>query len=776
MKKQSVIEKIVNILLDVFITIFGIVLLCTIYIAIQTKVMHKGYADFFGYSIFEVQTGSMGETVEVNDWIVVKITKDVKLQDIITYELDGNFITHRVVEVYGTTYVTKGDANTSKDQSVDKEHVVGKVVKVLKGVGLIKKTVLNPAVLIVIIITLFIVSFLFKKKNNTLSQTKLYKLIGRSKEDDEVDIDEKEFMADYGKVGTGEKVNAISESKKDSKIEIEESEEVEEETDDVEEEEEEIQIVKRKPAVEQFEEEDFDESEFEEPEEELSVVKKKKKQPTFDETEVIPMPTEEELKKIKEEKVKEKDAQITIDVDKDVQIDEDDEVIAAPIANPVSDKTEVLTDLINTIKQDLKDDEESLEKTILYRTIEVDEEEIKNTNLEIAALELEAQKNAEQVEVEEEMTEEEPEIDMSLLKKRAKKYKNCIEKVVSIKESEIEEYIGIFNNHDRLKANELDIKESFKKTYINARFYNLIDNKYSTQRVTVAKVESALKANAKELLAKYKGSDKEYPSKVTKFTNIFMVINYLDKGKLSIDNLNARKEYYTKQINKNFTLENVRMDIILNNINRIQIRYDKTLNFLLDKLGTSMFILRMNSLIRRDVYGVNLEQNLNFSKIYSDFIINKTFNAGTIGEDKALIMFQLLLVQITRDLLSFNFGRKYIVSLPESLYKKEKKLDKLLGIIDNEYVKDNIIIVRPFKHFVENKKLLVRERKAGYKFAISITDDRLANKEFLELAEYIFVDKKHPDLARIKKFVPGDLSNRIVYEDITKHVNEVEVE
>ena len=165
-QKESVIEKIINYVLDILIFVFGIVLLISLYISIQTKVFKNDYANFFGYSIFEVQTGSMSGTIEAGDWIIVDLSKKPKLNDIVTYESNGNFITHRVIEIYGSTYVTMGDANSAKDDPIDGEEIVGTVSKILPRLGIIRKTLFNPVVLIAVIIVLFVLNWTFKNKNN----------------------------------------------------------------------------------------------------------------------------------------------------------------------------------------------------------------------------------------------------------------------------------------------------------------------------------------------------------------------------------------------------------------------------------------------------------------------------------------------------------------------------------------------------------------------------------------------------------------------------------
>ena len=179
-KQNSVIKKIINILLDVFIVVLGVILLITVYNNVQVKILGHEYASFFGHSVFEVQTGSMGEVIEPGDWIVVKYEKNIKLNDIVTFEHKGEYITHRVIEAYNGTYVTKGDANTAKDSPISKDQIVGKVVKVIPNFGIFRKTIFNPLVLIAIIITLFFLNQVFKKEDKEKALlTKIKKAVAK---------------------------------------------------------------------------------------------------------------------------------------------------------------------------------------------------------------------------------------------------------------------------------------------------------------------------------------------------------------------------------------------------------------------------------------------------------------------------------------------------------------------------------------------------------------------------------------------------------------------
>ena len=97
----KIFEKIAHIILNIIIAIVFLIVIIVGYNYIQIQLMNKDYANFFGYTVFEVKTGSMAKTLNVYDVILVKITKDVKENDIITFKKDDELITHRIMEIDG---------------------------------------------------------------------------------------------------------------------------------------------------------------------------------------------------------------------------------------------------------------------------------------------------------------------------------------------------------------------------------------------------------------------------------------------------------------------------------------------------------------------------------------------------------------------------------------------------------------------------------------------------------------------------------------------------
>ena len=116
----------------------ALVSLC-IYTFIMTDIMKKDYVNVFGYSYFVVTTGSMSGTIEVDDIIFVKITKDVKPNEVITFKnKDGDIITHRFLQKSGSKYLTKGDVNNAMDDPVTKDQIIGKVALVISPSFILK--------------------------------------------------------------------------------------------------------------------------------------------------------------------------------------------------------------------------------------------------------------------------------------------------------------------------------------------------------------------------------------------------------------------------------------------------------------------------------------------------------------------------------------------------------------------------------------------------------------------------------------------------------------
>ena len=185
-------EKIVQIIVNVFLVFSLVVIVFCIAGFMQLKVLKKPYVDIFGYTLFSVATGSMQPTLNVNDIIIVKITDDVKVGDIITYSEENEFITHRVISNNKETFVTKGDYNNTEDNPIDTSKIVGKLVCKIPSFGLLGDILLTPKVFISVFITLFLFSLCFsyvpsEVKNSKSKKINLFRKIN-VKDDDNLEV------------------------------------------------------------------------------------------------------------------------------------------------------------------------------------------------------------------------------------------------------------------------------------------------------------------------------------------------------------------------------------------------------------------------------------------------------------------------------------------------------------------------------------------------------------------------------------------------------------
>lgn len=153
--------KILKIISKTLSIILFCVVAISIYLFISLNVLSKNYASFFSYTIFEIGSDSMAPTITTNDLIVVKITKDVKVDDVITFKEGNSLITHRLISKTAKGYVTKGDANNENDKNIGKKQVVGKVIKILPNMGIWFKVFTTPKIIFLVCFTLFMFSLAF---------------------------------------------------------------------------------------------------------------------------------------------------------------------------------------------------------------------------------------------------------------------------------------------------------------------------------------------------------------------------------------------------------------------------------------------------------------------------------------------------------------------------------------------------------------------------------------------------------------------------------------
>lgn len=696
-QKESVIEKIINYVLDILIFVFGIVLLISLYISIQTKVFKNDYANFFGYSIFEVQTGSMSGTIEAGDWIIVDLSKKPKLNDIVTYESNGNFITHRVIEIYGSTYVTMGDANSAKDDPIDSEEIVGTVSKILPRLGIIRKTLFNPVVLIAVIIVLFVLNWTFKNKNNAKTKESVNKVV----------LNMKDVL-----MKLIDKIKEIVNSKKSLKP-----------------------VINELPKIDTKKDND------------------------------ISFSREEMLNSAVDNSIHKESDNIETITDKKNDIKSTDSINN-------NSKEEVTNNEVSR--------EDDLSKTAMYRFVFVDKDEFNKDNIKNVVIEkpeVEEVKAEPKKEIVVEEKKEDSDVKLELIND-TKKAKNIIDKVMSIKVEEFKDILVILEGEDRDLVNEITIKNEFFKAYINVRYYNIYEaNEFSNPRF-VSRVENTIKKLGSKMISEYKGSDNKYSDKIEKYIRLFMTVANFEQIYNSRADNKRKQELYFKTLNNYYRddeIDNSNIKYLVNSILKIKKKYDDTIFYILDSLSSDEFglkISRINDL--KNTFGVKLLQNIDFDKMYSSYIINKTYKEGIIAEDKISVTIALLLKQLVLDMLNADYDKKYVIYFPSSLYDKEKKCERFIKSLNDDYAKSHVSVLVSIKDFLDNRDYIKEFTKEGYNFSIVYDSEvKILYEDYgnLYIANNIFIDKDSINVKKVFAFIPEEIYSRFIYDDILNKVD-----
>jgi len=153
-----------KIIKKIFFSLFLLILLLYLFIIITPKYI-KGFYPF-GIRTAIVLTGSMEPSLKINDFVVMKKPKNIKVNDIISYKESGSDseVLHRVIKINNGLVVTKGDANNKEDNPISINQVTGVYVGKIKYLGSIITFITKPIIFSTIITLLAVIIFIPVKK------------------------------------------------------------------------------------------------------------------------------------------------------------------------------------------------------------------------------------------------------------------------------------------------------------------------------------------------------------------------------------------------------------------------------------------------------------------------------------------------------------------------------------------------------------------------------------------------------------------------------------
>ena len=222
---MKVVKKIFRWIFDIILFIILAIALIMAYNHIQINIKGNTYTTMLGYSAFEVATGSMSNTIEIGDVILVKLiepNEPVSENEIVVFTQDTTLVTHRIIKINGDQIITKGDANNTQDDPISRGQIIGKVVKIIPDVKMWKEIILTPKVLIRTSISILLLWIFFSyDKEKDVKKTK--KVIEEQEYIDE-EIESNEKPEKIGAKEPTKKTKVVKAENKEEKNSIKNSE------------------------------------------------------------------------------------------------------------------------------------------------------------------------------------------------------------------------------------------------------------------------------------------------------------------------------------------------------------------------------------------------------------------------------------------------------------------------------------------------------------------------------------------------------------------------
>lgn len=305
--------------------------------------------------------------------------------------------------------------------------------------------------------------------------------------------------------------------------------------------------------------------------------------------------------------------------------------------------------------------------------------------------------------------------------------KNFILKILELKKYEIFDILSIINNAKNQTFPQSVLKNIIS-TYVMDKYiqpidYNEEDFK-NKNRILIEKIEkyaskkrnldSTQKKEITETLLFYNKLKEDY-SNLNKEITSFITFESEDDKKIIVDCITEKGKNYIK-LRKTFT-------------ERIS--------------ASKMFQLIVSDTIIKKVYNTQLKSNIKFSKIFSEYVIDKSYSQSVVLENLEEVLLKLVGSMLIKELFNGDYEKQYIIHFNETLYKKERKINNFIDNFNDPFSQKKILILINADNIKKNKNILDKLKNQGFNFVIQLPKKDLMNVEFdrkiLNIAEYIII-------------------------------------
>ncbi len=292
---------------------------------------------------------------------------------------------------------------------------------------------------------------------------------------------------------------------------------------------------------------------------------------------------------------------------------------------------------------------------------------------------------------------------------------NIASEYISFSQDSIKKYLMLILDH----YFDQNIYDDMINAYINTRYYNLYP---SVSLKLEENIVYYLKKSVLNIDEKFKDKAR-YMFKMFKYMLYFDGAFECDSVRKLISEIKMFRLIELKLSDSNFESKLYNMleeDLI-------------TKKKFLDSFSDNNFSMKYLK-VKDNIFYCILEHNLKFSKLYSEYAIEKVFSNKAISEQKLFVSYSLACVRALEDVIKGNFNNVYILDYVFSLVSKPKKNQRLLKTIDNDIIKEKLVLKIKYSDYISNHDWVYDLTRRGFKIALEID----SNFEFSEENNKLF--------------------------------------
>lgn len=277
--------------------------------------------------------------------------------------------------------------------------------------------------------------------------------------------------------------------------------------------------------------------------------------------------------------------------------------------------------------------------------------------------------------------------------------------------------------------------------YVHIRYYNINDDlndKKGRDKIAFL-INKSLVKEAKKLVIE------DNQAKVEAMLNFFGFVYQLD-GVLEV------KDYESVILDINhYRIHKLSLDRMDDKrLLKMLSDDDKSIQLFLSEFVDHNFYLDIKKIQNKKCFDVCLKHNVSIPKLYSKYAIDKVFNNGLILENKLFAMYYMICIQVIEDVYYFCYDHCYLVEIAGSLFEKSDKLARLLHIIDNDIVKEKVVIKIGYSDYIQYKDMIFDFIQKGYQFCLVIDDKDIDEGEVMLFDLFRFVMVKNENKVKYK--------------------------